>query len=320
MSESNLTPQTAPRTLEGLMSETPFKLRLLLTDLGGLQTEEQKMGWHQLSTPEMRAQHVLAVLKNWDQANPGVAQPPPPPMQQPMNGQMNGTHVPQQQMPQQPPMQQPMGLTGSGAAQGFMPPQGFPVQGFQMPGQVPGFVAPQPVMPVPAGTVMAPGAPPMVSQQAAQAAAAATQSETPKKGGKRSPTNNGVDAGTGAAAPADLGAQVLSMLQTVLQGLGNEANNRMAWQKQITDMLEEAASSKASRVTALESKYGELATALHSLSEALQTQQRLQIWTLMAFLTLAEQQTGASVVQILGTAISDSAMFNKFVDQATGKS
>lgn len=311
MSESNLTPHTAPRSVEGLMAETPFKLRLLLTDLGGLQSEEQKMGWHQLSTPDARANHVLAVLRAWDQVNPGAAQPPP-------QQQMNGTHMPPpQQMPpqqqMQPPPQQQFFNAPAGAPNGYPASAQQAPQGFQMPQQT--FVAPQPVMPVPAAAMMgAPGAPPPVSPQAAQAAATAAQGENGKTTRKRTPSTNGADAGG-----AELGAQVLTALQTILQGLGAESEQRNGWQKQITDMLEEAASSKASRVTALEAKYGEVAQGLHNLAEAMKTQQQLQIWTLMAFLTLAEQQSGASTVQILGAAISDSAMFQKFVNQATGK-
>lgn len=313
MSESNLTPHTAPRTLEQLMAETPFKLRLLLTDLGGLKTEEQKMAWHQLNNAEARANHVLALLKAWDQANPGAATPPaaPPP-------QANGVHqpVPQQPPPQafQPPpqaFQPPMGQPAFQQPPPQQAPQGFPQNGFVPPQG--GFVAPQPIAPVPAQVAGAPGGPPPVSPQAAAAATQATQAETGKGGSKRQPRTSG------AAGDAELGAQVLGMLQTILQGLGTEAESRQAWQKQLTEMLEEAATGKASRVTALEQKYAELTQVLASVSQALQNQQQLQIWTLMAFLTLAEQQTGGSVVQILGQAISDSPMFSKFVDQATGK-
>lgn len=73
MSESTLTPHTAPRTVEGLSKETPFKLRLLVQTLGGMETAEQKMAWHDAKTPEARATYVLQLLKNWDEANPGAA-------------------------------------------------------------------------------------------------------------------------------------------------------------------------------------------------------------------------------------------------------
>lgn len=296
MSESTLTPQTAPRTVEALLQETPFKLRLLATELGGLTTEEQKMAWHQMTNAEQRTKYVLDLLKQWDTANPGAARPT---QAAPANGVQNGAHVPAPTM-QQPPMQAPPAM---------MP-------GFSTGQQA--FAAPQPVTPVPAA-MAGMGAPPVgpaaVSPQAAAQAAAATQTEGGKTS-RRQPRNGSATTDT---ASADLGAQVVTMLQTILNGLGQEAQNRMGWQKQITDMLEEAASSKGSRVTALEQKYNEVAQALHSLSAAVQQQSQLQIWTLMAFLTLAEQQTGASITQILGAAIADSAMFQKLVDQATGK-
>lgn len=56
----------APRTYEGLRELTPFRLRLLLTDVGGLKTEEQKRIWHAISTPEERTNHVLRALLEFD--------------------------------------------------------------------------------------------------------------------------------------------------------------------------------------------------------------------------------------------------------------
>jgi hypothetical protein len=291
MSESTLTPQTAPRDLNALMQETPFKLRLLLNDMGQLSTDDQKMAWHALTNNEGRATHVFNILKAWDAANPGQARPA-------TNGTANGAMAPQpmpqmMQMQQQQPMQQP-------------PQQ---PQMMQTPFQMPG--APIATAPIPAAAVN-PIGPAQVSQQAAAAATAATAGE---KTSTRKPRTTAANAG----GDADLGAQVVSMLQTILTGLGQDVENRGKWQTQITSILEEAATGKASRVTALEQKYGEMLQTMQHISSALQAQQNLQIWTIMAFLTLAEQQTGAGTIDILRSAISDSAMFQKLVDSATGK-
>lgn len=312
MSESTLTPQTAPRDLEGLTKETPYKLRLLVSALGMLQAEEHKMAWHQLQTPETRAAYVLKLLQAWDQANPGAATPPPP----------AAPATPAQPAPAAPPatpsfampFQQP-GFAPPAPQQGFAPPA--PAQpGFAMPT---GFTMPQPVAPVPAAAMGAPGAPPPVAAQTAQAAQVAAGAAEGKTTTKRQPRNAGAAAPAGGGGDPELGAQITGMMQTILQGLSAEHEQRVAWQKQVTEMLEEASSAKTSRVTALEAKYTELTQALVGVSQALQNQQSLQIWTLMAFLTLAEGQTGGSVLQLLKSAIDDSAMFSKLVDQATGK-
>lgn len=278
--ESSLTPQTAPRTVDGLLRETAFKLRLLVGTLEGLKTEEQKMAWHALTTPEARAQYVLKLLTEWDAAR-------------------GGAPAPQQQVPHTngavQHQQAPAGPVGPA-------PGGFPATQFQMP---------TPMQPVAPGAV-APGAPPNVGQQAASQAQAAAGGDSGKR--TRTPKTGG-----GGADAADVGAQVLSMLQDIHRGLAAEAQQRLDFQKQLISMLEEAGGSKASRVTALESKYAEVAASLQHLSGATQSQANVQLWTLMAFLTLASEQTGGSVVQVLGTAIQDSAMFQKFVDQAMGK-
>ncbi len=276
MSESALTPHTAPRSLEGLLKETPFKLRLLVGALKGLESEQQKMAWHGLQTNEARAQHALTLLQQWDAANPGAAQPA---------AQTNGVHTPPQAPPQAPP----------------------PTTSFQAPQT--SFTAPmQPVAP----GMVAPGAPAAVAPQAAaQAQAAAGENKTTSK---RQPRTGGAEAGG-----ADLGAQVVSMLQTILNGLAAEAQQRIEFQKTVTSILEEASTGKTSRVEALEAKNIEITESLRHISGALQSQSQLQIWTLMAFLTLAEQQTGASTTEILGAAIQDSAMFQQLVDKALGK-
>lgn len=280
MSESALTPHTAPRDLDSLLRETPFKLRLLAQSLGGLTTEEQKMGWHQLQTNEARANHILSLLKQWDAANPGAARPAaggagsplaPPPT-------TNGAHQPVAAPAPQAPS--------------FAPSFQMPVTNIQ----------PQ--------AVAAPGAPPAVSQQAAAGAQAAAGSEKRT----RAPRTSG-----GAEAGAELGGQVLGLLNTILGGLKADADQRQEFQRNLTALLETAASDKTSRVTALESKYGEMHETLKHLSAAMQSQSNLQLWTLMAFLTFMENSMGVGMVEILRAAINDSAMFQKLVDQAMGK-
>jgi hypothetical protein len=75
MSESKITPHIAPRNIEGLLKMTPFRLRLLGEDCGGLKDDASKMAWHNLKTPEARADYVLKLLKEWDAGNPGAAAP-----------------------------------------------------------------------------------------------------------------------------------------------------------------------------------------------------------------------------------------------------
>lgn len=283
MSESSLTPHTAPRNLEGLLKETPFKLRLLAQALNGLTTEDQKMAWHQLQTPEARAEYVLALLKHWDTANPGSREV--------MNGAT--AHVGAQPTTMQQPMQMP-------------PPQQMQPQYAQQPQQPS----------APSVQTMAPIGPAQVSPQAAAAAAAATAAPSTTA---RKPRNSGTAAAPGAPADAEVATQVLSMLQTILAGLGSDAERFQKMQANITGILEEATAAKTGRLATLEAKYGEVANSLQHLSAAYQSQANIQIWTLMAFLTFMQESMGASMKDILGAAIQDSAMFQKLVDQALGK-
>lgn len=291
MSESALTPHTAPRSIEGLLKETPFKLRLLAQALGGLTSEEQKMAWHQLNTNESRAEHILALLKGWDQANPGAARAPM------TNGATPHTAPQQQAQPQQQQFPVP------GTAQQYPAPQ----QQQQFPQQ-----APQQQFQPQGVQQMAPVGPAAVSPQAAAAAAAATEKPSGRK--PRTTSANGAP-----PVDADVAGQVVAMLQTILTGLGTDAERFQQLQANITGILEEASTAKLGRVTALEAKYGEVASSLQHLSGAVQAQSQIQVWTLMAFLTFMQEQMGASMKDILGAAIQDSAMFQKLVDQATGK-
>lgn len=111
MSESTLTPQTAPRSKDALLKESPFKLRILVQDLGGLATDDLKMAWHDLKTPEARAEYVLAMLTEWDKSRGGA----PPATAPHTNGLMPGAQAAPAQV-QAPMQQQPL----------YMPPGTLP--------------------------------------------------------------------------------------------------------------------------------------------------------------------------------------------------
>ena len=95
-SVSKVTPQSAPRDAEGLMKLGIFQLRLLIEGMGALQTEQEKMAFAKMQTPD-KVQLAQQLLANWDKQNGGA------------NG-TNGVAA--------PAMAPPMGM---------MPPQGMPV-------------------------------------------------------------------------------------------------------------------------------------------------------------------------------------------------
>ena len=57
----HLTLTNAPRDVEGLKKYTAFEQRVLLTSLGGMQTQEQMMFW-KLSTSDVHAVIILTHL------------------------------------------------------------------------------------------------------------------------------------------------------------------------------------------------------------------------------------------------------------------
>lgn len=77
MSTVALTPHSAPRSVDLLAKEPPFQLRLLAEKLGGLDTQQDKMGWHGFKTNEARATYVLSLLQAWDRLHPAAAAPAP---------------------------------------------------------------------------------------------------------------------------------------------------------------------------------------------------------------------------------------------------
>jgi hypothetical protein len=281
MSESALNPHTAPRDIAALIKETPFKLRLLVQALGGLSNEQEKMAWHNMQTPEARAQHVLMLLQIWDKANPGAASPPPP------AAHTNGATAPAVAAPAPAAVSPAQALTG-----------------FAAPGL-------QPMAAIPAGMM---GAAPQVAAVASGAAAAVAEAagESKSRRNPRTSTSNGTPAPAPAGGDAALGAEVVGLLNRVVQTLEkNDELHKNALAK-VVSVVEEASESKSSRVTELEKKYSELQGNLSSLYQ-------MQKITLMAFLTFMEGSMGASMTDLLGAAISDSASFDQLVAKATGK-
>ena len=171
----------------------------------------------------------------------------------------------------------------------------------------------QQVAPVMMPQQMAPQVP-LVSQAAVSAATAAT-AEKPK----RSPRTSAASGTETPSAPADLGAEVINLLNRVLDSNNKLEEKYDAFAKKIVGTIEEAASSKTSRVTALENKHAELAAQLTQVLAYQQSAQQMQTWTLMAFLTFMQESMGASIPALLGAAISDSAQFQQLLNKATGK-
>lgn len=230
MSEPALNPHTAPRDLAGLMKETPFKLRLLVQALGGLNNEKDKMAWYDLKTAEARGQYALQLVQAWDRANPGAAQPPPP-------AATNGAVAPAVAAPAPMTMQTP----------------GQALTGFATPGL-------QPMAPVPAAMM---GAPPAVAQVApgAAAAVAGATSDKPKRQPRTSTSNGEAPAG----GDVGLGAEVVNLLNRVVQEIEKNGEMHKAALAKIVSVVEDAADGKNSRVTALEAKHNELQQSLGTL-------------------------------------------------------
>jgi hypothetical protein len=286
MSESTLTAQTAPRDRNALMNESPFQLRLLATKIGGFTTDAQKMAWHDLKSKDAQVDYVIKLLQAWDQANPGAAAPPPP--------------------VQSPPMQQ--APTANGAMSFHQPPmhQAPPAQPYAPPG-----IAPH--QPIPAAMMQQPlpQAPqvPQVSQAAAQQAAAATETKS-----RRSPRTN-----ADTAQGADVGTDLINAVMALKASSDAQIARYDQFQSYVTGVLQEASDAKTSRVTALETKYAEIHAVLQQTNQYLQSVSQVQIWTLMAFLTFMQENMHASMPDLLGAAIGDSATFEQLVNKATGK-
>jgi hypothetical protein len=296
MSESTMTPQTAPRDRNRLLTESPFQLRILVQKLGGLSTDEQKMSWHDMKSKEAQIDYVLKLLLQWDQANPGAAQAPPPAGPVPTS---NGA------MPYQPPpmMQAP-------------PQQMVPQQPQQSMQPAPHYAPPgvMPHAPIPGAMMQAPPQVPQVNPAAAQQVQQATTETTKARRQPRTPSD--------AQAPqptADIGVEIVGLLTTLKASADAQVARYDQFQSYLTSLLQEASDSKNSRVTALEAKYADVHATLQQTNQYLQSISQVQTWTLLAFLTFMQENMGASMTDLLGAAISDSATFQQLVNKATGK-
>lgn len=315
MSQSTLTPHTAPRDPATLAQLTPYLLRKLAGDIGAFTTNAQQMAWHEMSAGQ-RANEVMRLLQAWDQQNPGAYQggaapqqqaapshaPPPqaPPMQQtaiPFTPQIppQQSAPPQHQMPPQqqyappPPVAQQMAPAPPGM-------NGMPMG---MPGMPPGFAVPG----IPMGAI--PGAPPMVHPGAAgavqQAAAAPTTGKGSRGGkGSREPVTNGVPSDS-----PDLGAAVLARLDQVI-----------AQQAAALTAGQAAGQAATAQVTDLQAAVKTLSDRLQIVEQNVGGLVQYGVWTVLMNANLVANKDGCSLVEALGEVIQNSGMFQQLVHQA----
>jgi len=60
--DTNETLDIEKRFFDSLARATPFQLRLCLQSAGGLTTEEEKLAWHDMKTPDERERHIRAAV------------------------------------------------------------------------------------------------------------------------------------------------------------------------------------------------------------------------------------------------------------------
>lgn len=317
---------SAPRSLEGLLKLSAYKLRLLADQLGALATESMQMAWHDQNA-QQRAESVLRLLQEWDkqhggppaqsppQEAPKAAAPPAAPMGMAMPMGMPGAA---------PPIAMP-GMQGYPAAAAAASPPPPPVQGPGMPTSAPmgampmGMPIPMSAPMMPMQPNMVPGAPPMVPPGATAAAAAASaDTATAGKRGRpaRTPVHtNGTAAPTAPMDANGLGTEVLNALNRILEQGGDLKGTVESFNK----TLLEAASLKDSRAAAAESHYKQIAESLQALDGSIKQLQSILIWVLVLQMNTAASTNGVSPVEVLSEAIQTSGMFNQLYAKATGK-
>lgn len=236
MSIAAVSIQSAPREQAALAKLGHFQLRKLADALGKLQSEEEKMAFHGLTTPEAKASEVAKYLEEWDRTHggpPAVATPVTP-------------------------------------------------------------VAPEAVV----ATVPA----------AAIAAATAATNGTAARS-RRSPRTSAEAAPAAApevetAGTAGIG-HVLAALTEVTNKLGGLQSDIVTAHKKTLTVVEDAAEANTLRLQELEKRVLEIG--------------RLQQWTLTAFLTFMQESMNASMLDILGAAVTDAENLPGLIKQATGK-
>jgi hypothetical protein len=281
MDPNELTPQTAPRDVAALAACTPYQLRRLAeTHLAGLRNEQEKMAWFGLKTAESKAQYILELLKRWDVQNGGASH-------------ANGAAAPA--IPATPDMvRAPVTSAPSVAVQSMQP--AAPNGAVNMPTNS---------APAAAGAGPGPGFIPSITPSAVAAAAAATGEK-----GKATRTPR-----TGSA-PVDLGADVVNLLNRILEGQEKAAKSYEDTARQVTNALSVEETGNTKRLEKLEGDLLVIQRQLTALTTLLQNAQQAQIWALMI---LASTQPNASPLEVLRSAVQDSESFPELVAQARGK-
>jgi hypothetical protein len=302
---NELTPQNAPRDAAALAEKSPFQLRLLAErHLGSLRSEAEKQAWYGLKTTDARVNYILDLLKRWDQQNPGAATP--------SNG-VSATATPAPVFERAPVVNTQAGPPTVQNMQPVPPMAGVPVAGATPTQFAPPTVSmgPNGMASVGVGGGGGPGFIPNVSQAAIAAAGAIAAGEKPKG---RTPRTT---AGTGA--PADLGADVVNLLQRLLDGQEKDRERYDVMQKNVASILEDAASMKSSRINELEAQYTALTTAMSTLTNLVESAWKVQIWTMMMLLQAQANEHGVSPIDVLRSAMEDANNFQSIVNQAMGK-
>lgn len=283
-----LTPQTAPRTAQELCKFTPIELRLLTDNhLAGLRSDKEKMAWFELKTQDAKANYILSLLKRWDENNPGMH----------TNG-ATSISTPAAVAPEV--VRTPVTASPAPAVPSTTDADILRKWGTMGP------------PPSQNGAGHAEAAPAAVSPAALASAVAATADKP-----KRQPRTTNAAATT--EPPADLSATVINLLNRLLEGQEAVACSTEKLHAQIMSTLEDAASSKGSRVTALESKYEALESQMQAISDMSNTIMKTQMWALMATLSGQSVTMKTSVIDVLRCAIHDSDDLQAMVKVIMGK-
>jgi hypothetical protein len=286
---NELTPQNAPRDAALLAQYTPYQLRCLAEKyLAGIRDEKEKMGWFQLRTNEARAAYILELLKRYDGTTNGAAH-------------TNGVSAPSISA-QAPAARAP--VTSAPSVQSMAPVA------------APGTAAPPvgPTVNMPPSVAPTTGPAPFIPQVAPAAVAAAGAAAGEKA--KRAPRTTAAPA---AELPADLGATIVNLLNRLLEGQDKASKGYEDMVRQVSNILEEAAAMKSSRVETLEGHYAALTTKMETLDNLVQSSWKVQTWLLMMLLQSQANANNADIVDVLRMAISDGDSFQTILAQARGK-
>lgn len=284
-STPRITPQTAPRTLEGLQAMGVFQIRLLLEELGCLATDENKQAFAKMKA-EDKAATALQWLQHWDQQNPGQyqgvpattapAMAPPPPQ---TNGATNGTNgaaLPVMAAPVMgaPPMAGP-------------PMNGTPVMQQQMP-----FAQPQ-------VAAVNPGALASAASAAAGGLTPPTTTTTTTKG-RRQPASNG------ANGDADLANTVLNSLSTLLTETKSQNEAITGALREVAQKLDKGGNAELSAdVKSILQQYQGIYQVMTNFNASLSALQASTGLSISLSLFLAENVLGAGRDEILKMALAD---------------